>query len=293
MKTHLNKPDWLKKRIPSGHEYEKTRLLLIDARLHTVCQGAQCPNLWDCFSQKTATFMIMGACCTRNCRFCAVDHGPAGPPDSDEPARVAEAVNDLSLKYVVITSVSRDDLPDGGAGLFAQTILEIRKKTPNILIEVLIPDFQESKEALRTLIRARPEVVNHNIETVPRLYAVVRPEAEYQRSLELLKHVQCYDSKIYTKSGIMLGLGETDEEIYQTLLDLLGAGCSLLTLGQYLQPTRKHLSVQRYVHPEEFDQWRAVALNMGFAEVAGGPFVRSSYQAHKLYQVVNPNFSKP
>jgi lipoic acid synthetase len=291
MKTHLSKPDWLKKRLPSGHEYEKTRALLKNARLHTVCQGAQCPNLWECFSQKTATFMIMGERCTRTCRFCAVDHGPVGPPDPDEPVRVAAAVRDLSLKYVVVTAVTRDDLPDGGAGLFAQTVLEVYRKNPETLIEVLVPDFQGSKKALRTLVGARPEVVNHNIETVPRLYAAVRPEADYQRSLELLRNIRFYDSAIYTKSGIMLGLGESDREIRQALLDLLEAGCSLLTLGQYLQPTRKHLSVQRYVHPEEFEQWRAVALKMGFAEVVGGPFVRSSYQAHKLYQAVNPSFS--
>lgn len=280
------KPRWLRQRLPTGAKYEKVRGVLKKRQIHTVCQEAKCPNLWECFSRQTATFLIMGSYCTRNCRFCAVGHGPSGPPDPGEPARVAEAALNMRLSYVVITSVTRDDLPDGGAGFFAETIREIRKKIPGVFVEVLIPDFQGNTDALQTVLDARPDVLNHNIETVPRLYPSVRPEADYRRSLEILRRAKQYGPAIPTKSGLMLGLGELPEEINKTLRHLLEVGCSILTLGQYLQPTREHLEVDRFIHPEEFDNWKETALGMGFSEVASGPFVRSSYHAKELYQAL-------
>jgi len=280
----IQKPAWLRRRLPRGAAYEEVRALLKKSRLHTVCKEADCPNIWECFSQRTATFMILGNQCTRNCRFCAVAHGIPDPPDPDEPFRVAEAVIAMQLKYVVITSVTRDDLSDGGSSLFAQTIYEIRKKSPDTMTEVLIPDFQGNKDSLLKVAGARPDVLNHNLETVPSLYSLVRPEADYHRSLYLLKHVKEYNPNIPTKSGLMLGLGETSEELYKTFEDLLDSGCNILTLGQYLQPTLKHLPVERFVTPDEFDEWRKTALNMGFSQVASGPFVRSSYHAKELFQ---------
>ena len=280
------KPRWLRQRLPTGAKYEKVRGVLKKRQIHTVCQEAKCPNLWECFSRQTATFLIMGSYCTRNCRFCAVGHGPSGPPDPGEPARVAEAALNMRLSYVVITSVTRDDLPDGGAGFFAETIREIRKKIPGVFVEVLIPDFQGNTDALQTVLDARPDVLNHNIETVPRLYPSVRPEADYRRSLEILRRAKQYGPAIPTKSGLMLGLGELPEEINKTLRHLLEVGCGILTLGQYLQPTREHLEVDRFIHPEEFDNWKEIALGMGFSEVASGPFVRSSYHAKELYQAL-------
>lgn len=284
-KQRVAKPRWLKRRLPTGPVYEEVRALLNNSRLHTVCQEARCPNLWECFSRHTATFLIMGPCCTRNCRFCNVTHAQSpAPPDSGEPVRVAQAVKDLGLRYVVITSVTRDDLADGGADLFARTIKEIRARMPHTLMEVLIPDFQGNKHALRTVIEAHPHVLNHNLETVPRLYPRVRPEADYERSLLLLKRATHDQPSILTKSGLMLGLGEFPDEVEKTLQDLLDSGCSLLTLGQYLQPTREHLKVERFIPPEEFDGWKKAALEMGFSEVASGPLVRSSYRARDLYQ---------
>ncbi|MDO9530049.1 MAG: lipoyl synthase [Syntrophales bacterium] len=286
-KARVSKPRWLRRSLPTGADYEKVRTMLKEGRLHTVCQEARCPNLWECFSRHTATFLIMGSRCTRNCGFCAVAHGPSEPPDPGEPKRVAEAVQSMELNYVVVTSVTRDDLPDGGAGFFAETIKEIRKKVPDALVEVLIPDFQGNEYALRTVLDVRPNVLNHNIETVSRLYPSVRPDAVYRRSLELLKRVQKYDSAIIAKSGLMLGLGESSEEIRKALQDLLDANCSILALGQYLQPTKEHLPVERFIHPDEFDNLRESALEMGFSEVASGPFVRSSYHAKELYQAVS------
>ncbi|MFH1991967.1 MAG: lipoyl synthase [Pseudomonadota bacterium] len=285
-KPQAAKPRWLKRRLPTGPAYENVRALLSKSRLHTVCQEARCPNLWECFSRQTSTFLIMGPYCTRNCRFCNVTHGPSGPTDPEEPARVAEAVKSLKLSYVVITSVTRDDLPDGGAGLFAKTIKAIRTRIPGTLVEVLIPDFQGNKDALQKVITAHPEVLNHNLETVPRLYPSVRPQANYRRSLLLLKRARRFDTSIPTKSGLMLGLGELPEEVEKTLQDLLEAGCSILTLGQYLQPTKEHLNVERFIPPAEFDEWKKIALAMGFAEVASGPLVRSSYHAKDLYQTL-------
>jgi len=278
------KPPWLKRRLPTGPDYEQVKAFINKGGLHTVCQEAKCPNIWECFSKHTATFMIMGSRCTRSCRFCAVAHGPTAPPDPEEPARVAEAVHKMGLNYVVITSVTRDDLPDGGAIFFAQTIQEIRKQIPDALIEVLIPDFQGNRNALKTVLKARPDVLNHNIETAPRLYSTVRPEANYKRSLELLKQTGQYDPSIPTKSGLMLGLGERPDEISRTLEDLFKTGCRILTLGQYLQPSKQHLQVERFLPPEEFDSWEKTALEIGFSQVAGGPFVRSSYHAKELFQ---------
>ena len=283
MKPNTRKPPWLTRRLPSGPEYEKIRRLMNRGRLHTVCQEAKCPNIWECFSNRTATFLILGDRCTRNCRFCAVAHSPVAPPDPAEPVRVAETVEKLGLAYVVITSVTRDDLPDGGAGHFAKTIREIHRRIPEAVIEVLIPDFKGDAEALRAVLEARPQVLNHNIETVPRLYATVRPGAVYARSLELLERVKTIDASIPTKSGLMLGLGETTAEIRQTLQDLLDVECRMLTLGQYLQPSKDHLPVARFVPPAEFEQWQQTAFQMGFSEVASGPFVRSSYHAKELF----------
>jgi lipoic acid synthetase len=286
--SQTKKPPWLTRRLPSGPEYEKIRGLMNRGRLHTVCQEAKCPNIWECFSNRTATFLILGDRCTRNCRFCAVAHNPVEPPDPAEPIRVAQTVEKLGLAYVVVTSVTRDDLPDGGAGHFAKTIREIHRRIPEAVIEVLIPDFKGDAEALRTVLEARPQVLNHNIETVPRLYAAVRPGAVYARSLELLGRVKTIDASIPTKSGLMLGLGETTAEIRQTLQDLLDVECRMLTMGQYLQPSKDHLPVARFVPPAEFDQWQKTAFQMGFSEVASGPFVRSSYHAKELFNASNP-----
>jgi len=282
----LKKPAWLRRRLPTGPTFENVKTLIHQDRLHTVCQEARCPNLWECYSSQTATFLIMGSRCTRNCRFCAVSTGPIEPPDPDEPVRVADAAAQMGLNYVVVTSVTRDDLPDGGADLFARTIRAIRGRIADVCVEVLIPDFQGDPQALRTVVDAHPDVLNHNIETVPRLYSEVRPQAVYRRSLDLLRRARRYDPDMATKSGLMLGLGETPQEIHATLKDLRQVDCRMLTLGQYLQPSKDHLPVVRYVAPEEFDDWRRVALNLGFCEVASGPFVRSSYHAKQLYQAV-------
>ena len=278
------KPPWLRVRLPSGSAYEETRRLIREGRLHTVCQEACCPNMFECFSHHTATFLILGDHCTRDCRFCAVKGGNLQPPDGNEPERVAQAAADMGLHYVVVTSVTRDDLPDGGAGHFASTITALRRKIPEVRVEVLIPDFQGDPAALTTVLDAGPDVLNHNIETVPRLYPTVRPQAVYERSLRLLAHAARQAPEIPTKSGLMLGLGEKDAEIHQALRDLRRAQCRLLTLGQYLQPTAQHLPVERYVPPEEFARWRSVALELGFTEAVAGPFVRSSYQAEQTYR---------
>jgi len=278
------KPPWLKRRIPAGAEYEQVRRLIDGSRLHTVCQEAKCPNIWECYSAQTATFLIMGAVCSRHCKFCAIAKGTPEPLDPEEPQKIAAAAERMGLAYVVITSVTRDDLHDGGAGVFAQTIRAIRRSIESVRIEVLIPDFKGNPEALETVIAARPEVLNHNLETVPRLYPTVRPEAVYERSLALLHQAKKRCPSLKTKSGMMLGLGETIAEVEDSLKDLLHAGCTLLTLGQYLQPSRDHLPVERFVPPEEFVQWKETALRMGFDQVASGPFVRSSYHAKTLYQ---------
>ena len=280
----LPKPPWLKRRLPLGPEYERMRALLADGRLHTVCQEAQCPNQFECFSQRTATFLILGDRCTRSCGFCAVGNDLPKPPDRDEPERVAAAALRMRLRYVVVTSVTRDDLPDGGARQFAATIHALRRQIKGVRIEVLIPDFQGKAEALQTVLEAAPDVLNHNIETVPRLYPTVRPQAIYVRSLELLRRSRDFCPEVPLKSGLMLGLGEEEGEVAQTLYDLHAVGCRYLTLGQYLQPTPAHLPVAAYVPPEQFERWREKALALGFTRVASGPFVRSSYHAETLAQ---------
>lgn len=284
--VYTQKPDWLKRRLPTGPAYEQVKGMIGRDRLHTVCQEAKCPNIWECFAHQTATFLIMGSRCTRNCRFCSVPQGALEPPDPEEPTRIARVSKEMGLKYIVITSVTRDDLTDGGAAIFARTITEIRHQIPNASVEVLIPDFQGNRDALYTVLKARPDVLNHNIETVQRLYPRVRPQADYRRSLKLIQRAHGYAPDLATKSGLMLGLGETTAEIEQTLEDMLRAGCRILTLGQYLQPSKNHLAVERFIPPEEFETWRTRALKIGFEEVASGPFVRSSYHAHELFQKV-------
>jgi len=278
----VKKPLWLKKKIHTGGALHSVRSLLGRCRLHTVCEEARCPNLGECFSHGTATFLILGDVCTRSCRFCAVAGGVPDPPDPDEPSRVADAVRELGLTYAVVTSVTRDDLPDGGASFFAETIRAIREISPGTGVEVLVPDFGGDMNALETVLDARPDVLNHNVETVPRLYPAVRPEADYTRSLGVLKVAAASVPDVPVKSGVMLGLGETDEELRRVLDDLLANGCRLLTLGQYISPSRDHYPVVRYLPPEEFDRWRETALEMGFKAVASGPFVRSSYRAAEM-----------
>lgn len=277
------KPAWLKKSLPRGGDYQRVRNLLSGANLHTVCQEANCPNMFECFSRDTSTFMILGSHCTRNCRFCNVTCATPTWIDPDEPLRVARAALALKLKYVVVTSVTRDDLEDGGAGHFAATISAIKTTMPDSRVEVLIPDFQGKIESLAAVLSAKPDVLNHNIETVSSLYPSVRPEAVYQRSLDLFLNARKIDGEIPLKSGIMVGLGETTEELEQTMQDLFHHGCNILTLGQYLQPTRAHLDVEKYYSPEEFELLDGKARQIGFKKVAAGPFVRSSYQARDLF----------
>ena len=274
-------PPWLSKRLPRGGAAESVRAMLAEKGLHTVCQSAHCPNIWECFSRHTATFMILGDRCTRTCRFCAVTKGEPLTVEADEPARVAEAAKKLGLKHVVITSVTRDDLADGGAGQFARTVGAVREAT-GATVEVLTPDFAGNEEAIRTVASARPDVYNHNLETVPSLYAAVRPGAGYARSLALIDSVKRLDPGILTKSGLMLGLGESTDEVLASLADLRRAGCDLLTMGQYLAPSKEHLPVARFVPPEEFDALGRKAREMGFLGVASAPFVRSSHEAGAL-----------
>ena len=278
------KPRWLTRKLPSGPQYERIRQLLKSQCLHTVCQEAKCPNQFECFGKGAATFMILGDHCSRNCRFCAVAHGVQGPLEVDEPRRVAEAVLAMQLSYCVITSVTRDDLPDGGAAHFAATIQAVRELNPKTLVEVLIPDFQGDTQALTTVLAAHPAVLNHNLETVPSLYKKARPQAVYQRSIEVLQRSQQIAPEIVTKCGIMVGLGETREQLLQLMQDLRSVHCEILTIGQYLQPSSHHLPVERYVPPEEFVELAQEAQELGFAAVASAPFVRSSYQAEALYQ---------
>ena len=282
----VRKPAWLKRSLPSGPEYGRMKNLIKNASLATVCQEAQCPNQFECFSKGTATFMILGDRCTRNCGFCAVSHKPLTLPDAGEPVRVAQAVASLKLKFAVITSVTRDDVADGGASHFAQTIREIHRQAPGTRIEILIPDLQGNWQALAEILAAEPDVLNHNLETVPRLYSKVRPEAVYDRSLSLLRKSKEIHPEIPTKSGLMVGLGETADELRSTMADLLKHGCDILTIGQYLQPSKSHLAVERFVTPEEFEQFREDAVTIGFKGVASSPTVRSSFEAGTLYQEV-------
>jgi lipoyl synthase len=273
------KPEWLKVRFPAGGRYARIKGLMRQEQLHTVCEEAHCPNMGECWNAGAATFMILGDVCTRSCGFCAVTSGRPNGLDLLEPLRLARTVETLALDYAVITSVNRDDLPDGGAGVFAACIRAIRHRTPGCQVEVLIPDFEGNWQALETVIEARPVVLNHNIETVPRLYARVRPKARYERSLELIRQVKGIDADMTTKSGMMVGLGETLAELAETMRDLREHGCDLLTVGQYLRPDEKHLPVERYYHPDEFAEIRAIGARLGFRHVEAGPLVRSSYHA--------------
>ncbi|MFH1003004.1 MAG: lipoyl synthase [Chloroflexota bacterium] len=277
-------PAWLQKKGPSPEVLARMKSWLDGLALHTVCESARCPNQGECFSRGTATFLILGDRCTRHCRFCAVAHGNPLALDTDEPYRVAEAVTSLGLSHAVITSVTRDDLADGGAGHFADTVTAVRQASPGTTIEVLVPDFQGSAAALATLMASSPDIVNHNLETVPRLYDTVRPEASYRRSLGLLERAKTIDRRTVTKSGLMLGLGESRDEVLAVMADLRRVNTDLLTLGQYLPPTAQHIPLARYVTPAEFDDLAAVGRGMGFRAVASGPFVRSSFHAAELLQ---------
>ena len=273
------KPDWIKVRLPSNPVFFSTKALVSDLRLHTVCESAQCPNRWECWSQGTATFMIAGDRCTRACGFCAVTTAKPFALEQDEPQRVAEAVMRMKLKHVVITAVARDDVPDGGALHFARTIEAIRERDPEIIIEVLVPDFNGKDDSLRTVLEAAPHIFNHNLETVERLTPVVRSRAKYKLSLEFLARAKELHPDITTKSGIMLGLGETETEVFQAMDDLREHGVEVLTMGQYLRPTPQHLPVVEYIRPEVFDLYGEIARKKGFTHAASGPLVRSSYHA--------------
>jgi lipoic acid synthetase len=275
----LDRPKWLRAPAPTGQNYRDLKGLIDRLRLHTVCESAACPNVGECWNRRTATFMMLGNVCTRRCGFCAVQKGAPLPVDYDEPARIAEAVSLMGLKFAVITSVNRDDRPDGGAELFAMVIRAIRQRVPGCGVEVLIPDFQGNLAAVETVMEARPDVLNHNTETVPRLYRQVRLGARYERSLDVLRHASRVQPETPTKSGLMLGLGETAEEVLQVMRDLRAHEVRILTLGQYLRPSPKHLPVVRYVPPAEFDEFRVAGYEMGFAHVESGPLVRSSYHA--------------
>jgi lipoic acid synthetase len=278
----LRKPPWLRKRIPPFQDLIRVKSILGRADLHTVCEEARCPNLGECFARGTATILILGKICTRSCGFCAVEHGAPAPPDEGEPQEVAEAIRRMGLQYVVITSVTRDDLPDGGASFFAKTIQAIHALDRRIRVEVLIPDFKGDVSSLSMVLEKGPDVLNHNVETVPRLYPEVRPQAEYKRSINLLKRSKESYPRILTKSGLMLGLGEDRKEILDLFRDLREVGCDFLTIGQYLQPRPDRLGVVRYVPPEEFEEYKRIGEEMGF-RVASGPFVRSSFHASQLF----------
>jgi len=273
------RPEWLKSRVPGGENYARLKAIIDSNRLHTVCQEARCPNAGECWNNGTATFMILGDVCTRSCGFCAVKTGKPTELDADEPARVARAVSLLGLRHAVITSVNRDELYDGGAQIFAETIRQVRASNPGIRIEVLIPDFRGEEFALDIVLDALPDILNHNMETVPRLYPIVRPQAKYERSLTLLNRAR--RRGFITKTGLMLGIGERIDEVVEVLKDLRREDCVILTLGQYLQPTKEHLPVDRFVHPEEFRKLKEIGLEMGFRHVESGPLVRSSYHAEQ------------
>lgn len=279
----MQKPEWLKVRL-LNEDLNRMEAFLKSMSLNTVCQSANCPNMGECFARKTATFMIMGNICTRNCRFCAVEKGHPQPLDEDEPRRVAEAAQKLGLKHVVVTCVTRDDLPDGGASHFAKTIYEL-KKLPGVAVEVLVSDFMGKEESIAKVIEAKPDIINHNIETVPRLYSKVRPKADYSRSLNLLKKSKELDPYILTKSGIMVGLGETEEEVIQVMKDLRSVDCDMMTIGQYLRPSVKHIEVAEYVTPQQFERYEEIGYELGFKYVASGPLVRSSYHADEGLKV--------
>ena len=276
------KPEWLRVKIQGGQDSQKVKTLLSDLNLNTVCLEANCPNQMECYNRKTATFMILGRNCTRNCTFCNVQKQSPDPVDISEPKKIGLAVKALSLKHAVITSVTRDDLPDGGAAHFAEVVKEIRKSAPGVTIELLISDLSGNWDSLKIIMESKPDIINHNIETVPTLYSKVRPMANYKRSLELLKIAKKLMPEIRTKSGIMLGLGETNEQLISSFQDLLDHKCEILTLGQYLPPSSEHIEVKEYIHPEVFKELKDIALKMGFKNVASSPLTRSSYHADEL-----------
>jgi lipoic acid synthetase len=280
------KPEWLKIKLHMNEEFKELKALMRGKQLHTVCEEAKCPNIYECWSNRTATFMILGRICTRACRFCAVATGLPTELDLEEPQNVAVATKQMGLKHVVVTSVARDDLKDGGAAVFAETIRAIRKLNPITSIEVLIPDFGGAIDSLAVVLEAKPDILNHNIETVERLSDQVRARAKYDRSLTLLKNVKSFRQDQITKSSIMIGLGETKEEILQAMSDLRKVDCDILTVGQYLQPTKRHLPVKKYYTPEEFAKFKEMGKEMGFSHVESGPLVRSSYHAHEQVEQV-------
>ena len=273
------KPSWIRVRLTNSSIYNDTKKIVKDNNLHTVCEEAGCPNISECWSKKHATFMIMGDTCTRACAFCNVKTGIPNPLDKNEPSRVAKATKDLNLNHVVITSVDRDDLPDGGAEHFVKTIFAIRKNNPKTTIEILTPDFLRKGDVYKKVVDAKPDVFNHNIETVPSNYTMVRPGSRYFQSINLLKEVKDYNNKIFTKSGLMLGLGEKEEELFQVMDDLRCAGVDFLTLGQYLQPTEKHYPIKKFIPPEDFEKFKKKAYSKGFLQVSSSPMTRSSYHA--------------
>ena len=281
VQERIRKPEWLKVKLPSGKNYVDLKKLVLKNTLNTVCEDARCPNIAECWERKTATFMILGDVCTRSCGFCSVKTGKPEPLDWDEPDRVANAVLKLDLNHAVITSVNRDELENGGAEIYALTIKKIKEKNPHCKIEVLIPDFCGNWDALQIVLNAKPNILNHNIETVPRLYKLVRPQAKYERTLELLKISKVQN--LTTKSGFMVGLGEEDDEVYNIMNDLRKVACDILTIGQYLQPTKNHLPVTRYITPETFKEYNKIGLEMGFKHVESGALVRSSYHADKHF----------
>jgi len=283
LQTLIKKPYWLKVKFPSHQNFFYVSNILKEEGLHTICQSAKCPNISECWSQKTATFLILGDLCTRNCSFCAVEKGSPSSPSRNEPNRVAEAVSSLGLRYAVVTSVTRDDLPDGGASFFAETISAIKERIPGVKVEVLIPDFNGDRQAREKVIKAKPDIVNHNLETTETIYPIInRPKKNYRRSLRVLKMAK--GKGAFTKSGIMVGLGEKREEIIRTFSDLKNVSCDLLTIGQYLQPTKTNVPVKKYYTPGEFARLKRVALDFGFTDVESGPLVRSSYNAYKMYK---------
>lgn len=285
------KPPWLKRTLPQGPGYEEMRRLISSAHLNTVCKEAKCPNRFECFQKGTATVMILGDRCTRACRFCAVQHGEPAPPDENEPARVALAIREMGLSYAVITSVTRDDLPDGGAGIFQKTLAALRREVTPLRVEVLVPDFKGDMEAINRVVMAKPDVFGHNIETVKRLYPKVRPGALYERSLHVLRNANSLDPRMPVKSGIMVGLGERLDEIRETFDHLLAAGCTLLTIGQYLSPGKEYLPVESYIPPDRFIALREMGIKAGFKQVESGAFVRSSYGAAQMFETQCSSFS--
>lgn len=287
------KPDWLRVRLPAGQNYNRVKNLMRHQSLNTVCEEAMCPNIGECWGKGTATYLLMGDTCTRSCGFCHIKTGRPAALDEDEPRRVAETVHALNLRHCVLTSVNRDELPNGGAHIFANTIREIRSRLPDCTIEVLIPDFKGNRAALQEVMEAKPEILNHNTETVPRLYRTVRPQANYQQTLRVLSGAKELDAEAVTKTGIMVGLGETKEEVIEVMRDLRAHDVDILTIGQYLRPSPLHLPVYRYVHPDEFKEYEHLATELGFRWIESGPLVRSSYRADAQAKALAVRARKP